>query len=99
MSDELLTTGDVPFGSSDVRAEAMEKLMGSSERLRPGFPFAGAELSYVAPRNEIGRNFSRRLLSWTVTVGEGRDYVYDETDAEGRILCERIGGASECTQP
>ena len=99
LSDELPTTGDVPFAVSDVRADALEEVMTESERLHPGFPFTNAELIYQAPRNEVGRDFSRRILSWTVTVGEGSDYVYYETDAEGRIMCERVGGSAECTAP
>ena len=99
MSDESFTTGDTPFTVADVRADAIVNVMDESERLHPGFPFTDADLSYVAPRNEIGRDFSRRLLSWTVTVGEGSDYVYYETDAGGRIICERIGGSSECVRP
>jgi hypothetical protein len=92
-------SGDVAFAPGAIRAEALERVMNASAKLHPGLPFVEADLSYEAPRIEGGRDFSRRFLSWTVAVGEASEYVYYETDATGRILCERVGGAEECTEP
>jgi hypothetical protein len=95
----LPASGDVPFRTAEVDPGALEAVMARSEDLHPGFPFVRGELAHQAPRIEGGRDFSRRFLSWEVTVGEGSDYVYYETDDAGRILCERISGAEECTPP